>query len=106
MKLAPGLASPLRTAAIGHSGSGVRVVENREETIVTHGQQAGDQLDHAAAGTQVAEITLRGHDGQRRPAGGENFSNRPGFLDVAGAGAQAVGVQVADVVHAGPRRVQ
>ncbi len=61
-----------------------------------HGQQAGDGLDHSAAGAQVAEGALGGHDGQRCRAGGKDGVDGlgpvgpPDIARLATAGTQAV----------------
>ena len=71
--------SPAAHAAVAHHGHGTFgigrfVVQRGKEMAGWQGQQAGDQLDHAAAGPQVAEVALGGHDreraapGRRRPS--------------------------------------
>ena len=60
-------------------------------------KHAGDEFDDGAARTEVAEVAFEG--GHRDFVGErtEDFADRAGFVGVAVGGAEAVGVDVADV---------
>src|SRR6476661_5744685 len=65
---------------------------------VMEGPQAANQLDEAAGRTKIPKIALRSDDGYGRLASAKNLSDRLSFLRIAAAAAQAMGIEMADLV--------
>src|SRR5690348_11555301 len=86
----------------GHGDGTLRVgrlvIQDGKKLLVLEGEQASNQLDHAAAGAEVAKITLGGSDRHTVRHRTKGTADCAGFIHVAGASAQAMSVDVTDLV--------
>ncbi len=76
------------------------VVENWEQFAMLHREKARDDLNHSASGSKIAEVALRGGNGNWRLAIGKSSLDRGSLGSIALFRRQAVCVNVADLIDA------
>ena len=103
-KLRPAGVLSSATTSDGACRIGRFEVQHARQAAFAHRQHAGDQLDHAAAGAEIAEVTLESDDRHIICPCAEDVANRAGFIGIALGRAEAVRVDVADVGRRSRRR--